>query len=207
MQDTIAAVPYPLEPSDSPQTNSSNVMLGFHGVGRQYFAAYIDCAVNKKPTNKMDTTLYSRTNWLHKKNSETYGPRYVVSQTTTAPGTLIAYPTGDWESGYLDTGVYIGTKWMQTSSGSQLLHLYVGMDENGWCTIQSVADVNGVMPGWVSHTEATLQTIDDAYSGSNGGNNNVGFVSGDFTTAAYVLFILCLAGFVIYMASKSKNKS
>jgi hypothetical protein len=206
MKDAVATIPYPLEPSDSPQTNSSNVMLGFHGVGRQYFAAYIDCAVNKKPTSKMDTTLYDRTNWLSKKNSATYGPRYVVSKTTTAPGTLIAYATGDHKSGYLNTGVYIGTKWMQTSSGSQLLHLYVGMDENGWCTIQSVADVNGVMPGWVSHTETTLQAIDNTSYGSAGGNNNVVFESSDFTTAAYVLFILCLAGFVIYMASKSKNK-
>jgi hypothetical protein len=204
MKDAIATVPYPLTPSDSPQTNSSNVMLGFHGVGHQYFAAYIDCVTRASPTHFMSEYLSNPS--YHARLAMQQNPKYFVSSTKTAPGTPIARLTG----GDFKTGIYIGVTSVELEGYVQLVHLYIGMDENGWCTVQSVKDVNGTMPNWFSLHEkgTTLKKVDTpAYSGGTSANNkNVTFTSEDFTTAAYVLFILCLAGFVIYMASKSKNK-
>lgn len=193
LQGRVAQIPYPLKSHTTPYKNQSNVMLGYHGLGYEYFAAYIESSAAGKSLSETLSAIPNIGSWSGKKS---LGPK-------TSPGAIIGRKQGN----IIQTAIYVG--YMETGFGSTAYY-YITMNENGWCALQSTYRTSD----WVmwdssqivkSNPASNIPVTPPQNTTPQPNPDGIRVVNGDFTTPAYALLMIGALFLIMYLMIKRKN--
>jgi hypothetical protein len=194
LQGRVAQIPYPLKSHTTPYKNQSNVMLGYYGLGYEYFAAYIESAATGKSLSETLSAIPNIGSWSGKKS---LGPK-------TSPGAIIGRTQGNT----IQTAIYVGC--METGFGSTIYY-YITMSETGWCAFQSTSRPSD----WVMWDSSQLLKSKPASSipvtppqnttTPQPNPDGIRVVNGDLTTPAYVVLMVGALFLIMYLMIKRKN--